>query len=134
MGVRKIVVGRVKAALVALDRKRSSVTILLTNDPEIRRLNRDYRQHDRATDVLSFHFQELKGIGDLSGQAVYLGDVVISIETAMRRAPRAKSAAGLARELERQVIHGLCHLFGHDHKRAAQARVMVALERRLGKL
>lgn len=119
---------RVRAALRALGRSRSSLAILLTDDLEIRALNRDFRKHDRATDVLSFHLQELAGEKDPAGQAVNLGDIVISIETARRRAPRGTS---LATELHRLTIHGLCHLFGHDHKRAAEAKVMYALERRL---
>ena len=118
---------RVRAALRALGRRRSSACLVLTDDDEIRTLNRTYRKHDRATDVLSFHLQELAGEGDPAGDGVALGDIVISVETARRRAPRARVAA----ELERLAIHGLCHLFGHDHKKPAEAKVMFALERRL---
>ena len=86
---------------------------MLTDDDEIRTLNRTYRKHDRATDVLSFHLQELAGEGDPAGDGVALGDIVISLETARRRAPGKR----LVTEAERLAIHGLCHLFGHDHKR-----------------
>jgi probable rRNA maturation factor len=85
---------------------------------------------DRATDVLSFHLQELAGETDPAGKGVELGDIVISVETARRRA-RGKR---LVAELERLAIHGLCHLFGHDHKRKPEAAVMFALERRLRRL
>jgi probable rRNA maturation factor len=124
--IRRELKARVRAALRALGRSRSSLAILLTDDREIRTLNRDFRKHDRATDVLSFHLQELAGEDDPAGEAVNLGDIVISIETARRRAPRGTS---LATELHRLTIHGLCHLFGHDHKRAGEAKVMYALER-----
>jgi probable rRNA maturation factor len=127
---RRQVAARVRAALRALGRSRSSATIVFTDDDEIRTLNRTYRDHDRATDVLSFHLQELAGEADPAGAGVELGDIVISVETAWRRAPRGR---GLA-ELERLAIHGLCHLFGHDHKRKPEARVMFALERRLRRL
>src|SRR6185369_10256938 len=54
---RRLLQARMRAALRALGRARSSATLLLTDDLEIRALNRDYRKHDRATDVLSFHLQ-----------------------------------------------------------------------------
>lgn len=121
---------RLRAALAALGRRRSSCTLVLTDDEEIRALNRDYRKMDRATDVLSFHLEQFVDETDERAQGAFLGDIVISIETARRRAPGKK----LASELERLAIHGLCHLFGHDHKRAAQAQLMYALERRLRRL
>lgn len=121
---------RLRAALAALDRRRSTCSLVLTDDDEIRTLNRTFRHMDRATDVLSFHLQELQDEADPAGAGVHLGDIVISIETARRRAPGKR----LVNELERLAIHGLCHLFGHDHKRANQAKVMYALERRLRRL
>lgn len=121
---------RVRRALRELDRTKSTVSLVFTDDLEIRTLNRDYRSHDRATDVLSFHLQELTGEVDPAGKGIELGDIVISVETAKRRSPGAKFLP----DLERLAIHGLCHLFGHDHKRKPQASVMYALERRLRKL
>jgi probable rRNA maturation factor len=121
------VAARLRAALVALGRRRSSATLVFTDDEEIRALNRTYRRHDRATDVLSFHLQELSGEADPAGEGVNLGDIVISVQTARRRA-RGRRLGG---ELERLAVHGLCHLFGHDHQRPAEAKVMFSLERRL---
>ena len=127
---RRRVAACVRLALRALGRSRSSATLVFTDDEEIRVLNRDYRKHDRATDVLSFHLQELAGEDDPAGQGIELGDIVISVETARRRA-RGKR---LVSELERLAIHGLCHLFGHDHKKKAEAKAMFALEARLRRL
>jgi len=121
---------RVRLALRALDRRRSSATLVFTDDEEIRVLNRDFRSHDRATDVLSFHLQELAGEADPSGDGIHLGDIVISVETARRRSGPRRFAS----ELHRLAIHGLCHLFGHDHKKPAEAKVMFALERRLRRI
>ncbi|HXU01578.1 MAG TPA: rRNA maturation RNase YbeY [Polyangia bacterium] len=129
-GARRRLVARVRTALRALGRQRSSTCLVLTDDDEIRTLNRTYRKHDRATDVLSFHLQELAGEGDPAGDGVALGDIVISLETARRRAPGKR----LITEAERLAIHGLCHLFGHDHKRPAEAKVMFTLERKLRRL
>jgi len=125
--VRRKVANRLRAALRRLGRSRSSATLLFTGDDEIRALNREFRRLDRATDVLSFHMQELEGEADPAGDGVFLGDIVISAETARRRSGRAR----LDDELERLAVHGLCHLFGHDHHRPGQARRMRALERQL---
>jgi probable rRNA maturation factor len=127
---RRRVAARLRLALRALGRARSSATLVFTDDEEIRVLNREYRKHDRATDVLSFHLQELAGEGDPAGDGIPLGDIVISVETARRRAHGRRLVA----ELERLAVHGLCHLFGHDHKKKAEATVMFALERRLRRL
>jgi probable rRNA maturation factor len=124
---RRQVATRVRTALRALDRAGSSATLVFTDDQEIRVLNREYRKHDRATDVLSFHLQELQGETDPAGRGINLGDIVISVETARRRAGSRR----LLSELERLAIHGLCHLFGHDHKRKPEAKVMYALEKKL---
>jgi probable rRNA maturation factor len=118
---------RLRAALRLLDRSRCSFTLLLTCDEEIRTLNRNYRKLDRATDVLSFHQQELAGEVDPASDGVFLGDIVISVETALRRSGKGR----LPGELARLAIHGLCHLFGHDHHRAGEAKIMRALEQRL---
>ena len=125
--VRRRVAARVRVALRALGRARSSATLVFTDDDEIRVLNRDFRKHDRATDVLSFHLQELAGEGDPAGDGIALGDIVISVETALRRSGKGR----LSGELGRLAIHGLCHLFGHDHHRPRPAKVMRALEQRL---
>lgn len=132
--VRRRVAARVRLALRALGRGRSSVTVVFMDDDEIRVLNRDFRKHDRATDVLSFHLQELAGEADPKGDGVELGDIVISVETARRRASGKRLGKSFVAELERLAIHGLCHLFGHDHKKKGEATVMFALERRLRRL
>jgi probable rRNA maturation factor len=118
---------RLRIALRSLDRSRCSVTLLLTCDPEIRALNRAYRKLDRATDVLSFHQHDLGGESDPQSDGVFLGDIVISVETALRRSGRGR----LPGELARLAMHGLCHLFGHDHHRSGPAKLMRKLEQKL---
>lgn len=120
-------VRRLREALRMIHRSSSQVSLLLTTDPEIRQLNRDYRNLDRTTDVLSFHQQDLKDETDPAGLGVHLGDIVISLETAHRRSGTGR----LQGELARLAIHGLCHLLGHDHHRPAPAKQMRALEQRL---
>ena len=123
----KTLAGLVRAGLRLLGRSRSSVSLLLTDDLEIRQLNRAFRKLDRATDVLSFPMQDLQDESDPAGEGVLLGDIVISVETARRRSGPAR----LDKELARLVVHGLAHLFGHDHHRPQQARRMRTLECRL---
>jgi probable rRNA maturation factor len=118
---------RLRAVLRLLGRTRCGVALLLTGDEEIRTLNRNYRKLDRATDVLSFHQQDLGGESDPAGDGVFLGDIVISVETALRRSGKGR----LPGELARLSIHGLCHLFGHDHHGPKEGKVMRALEQRL---
>lgn len=85
--------------------------VLLTNDRTIRRLNQRFRNKDKATDVLSFPCASDQ---DLSFENSYLGDVVISVETARRQA--LEKMHPLERELRILVIHGFLHLLGHDHE------------------
>jgi len=128
--MRDEVVRRLRAGLAELDRKGSIVTVVFTDDDEIRQLNSQFRKMHKATDVLSFHLQELQGEGDPAGKGINLGDIIISVETARRRAPGKR----LGSELQRLAVHGFAHLFGHDHKRPAQAKKMFALERKLRRL
>jgi probable rRNA maturation factor len=86
-------------------------TIVLVTDRVIRRLNRDFRNQDKPTDVLSFP----TGPGDLPYlDNPGLGDMIISVETARRQAFARHHS--LERELCVLVIHGLLHLLGYDHE------------------
>jgi probable rRNA maturation factor len=127
LATRRQLAARLREALRVLGRSRSQVSLLLTCDQEMRALNRDYRKLDRATDVLSFHQHDLGGVSDPAGDGVFLGDIVISVETACRRAGGRR----LPGELARLAIHGLCHLFGHDHHRPRPADEMRRLEQKL---
>lgn len=99
------------------------LSVLVVGDSAIRRLNRRWRRTDAATDVLSFP------TGDAPGPWKVLGDVVVSYETAERR---AKATGGrVEAELDRYLAHGLLHLLGYDHASRAQAREMAAREEKL---
>jgi len=115
---------------------RSELSLVLAGDRAIRALNREYRGDDRPTDVLSFSQLEQAGCHALDPHAIenragqLLGDVVISIDTALRQA-RELGVSRRAR-LRTLLIHGLLHLIGYDHERsAADARRMFAREREL---
>jgi probable rRNA maturation factor len=116
---------RAQAYLGALGRADAEVSVVLVGDGRIRALNRRWRGKDRATDVLSFPLSDPPGIGPL------LGDVVMSVDTAARRA-RAEGRP-LAKELDRYLAHGILHLLGFDHERAADARRMAEREAALAR-
>jgi probable rRNA maturation factor len=82
--------------------------VALVDDGRIQVLNRDFRGFDKPTDVLSFRTAR-KG-----ASKGYLGDIVISVETALRQARRRRST--LRRELEVLTLHGFLHLMGYDHE------------------
>ena len=87
------------------------LSLLITSDSEIQKLNKEYRDKDKATDVLSFSM--IEGLESPIPQPV-LGDIVISLETAERQAQ--EHDVNLYQELLRLLIHGLLHLCGYDHE------------------
>lgn len=97
----------------------------LTNDAEIQALNLQYRQQNRPTDVLAFAALEMGYPRRelLSSLPVYLGDIVISIDTASRQAIERHNP--LARELAWLAAHGLLHLLGWDHPEEESLRQML---------
>lgn len=106
---------------------RRELSLLLTDDAHIRELNRTWRSEDKATDVLSFPM-DAPGV-DPTTQPGPLGDIALSLETTARDA----AAIGWAPEdlASFLLIHGLCHLLGHDHGSRDEARAMRAAEDRL---
>jgi probable rRNA maturation factor len=117
---------RGRAFLSALELRDVELSVLLTDDPGIRTLNRRWRRKDRPTDVLSFPggAPAPGGTGPL-----HLGDVILSLDTARRQARAHRRS--LAGELDLYLAHGLLHLLGHDHHRRRDAERMAALEVRL---
>ena len=95
----------------------ATLTLRLTGNDEIRELNRRYRTVDASTDVLSFP-------GETTPEGRHLGDVVISVETAV-----ARSGAALEREIQVLALHGILHCLGYDHE--TDDGEMEALEQRL---
>lgn len=112
------------------------LSLMLTSDASIRALNRGYRHKDRATDVLSFsQIEERDGTPPdpravANTRGMPLGDVVISIDTALVQA--REYGVEPAERLRTLLIHGFLHLLGYDHERSsAEARKMFARESEL---
>lgn len=107
----------------------TEVDITIVDDEEIHILNREYRNVDRATDVLSFALDE--GEEDepelIDGPEEHLlGDIIISAETAKRQGE--EFGHGLEREIVYLAVHGLLHLLGYDHMTDEDKKIMRAKE------
>ncbi|NCP10798.1 MAG: rRNA maturation RNase YbeY [Sphingomonadales bacterium] len=110
------------------------ISLRLTDDDEVRTLNRDHRGKDRPTNVLSFPLDPLPAHPETHGPPVLLGDIVLArgvceTEAAMRD-------VALSAHVTHLCIHGTLHLIGYDHVDSTDAETMEALEirimRRLG--
>ena len=111
-----------------------SVTVCFVSDPAIAAMNRKFRDKSGPTDVLSFPTREPGSRAAPSGRSGrtpaahhYVGDIVISPQTARRYARRRSH--GLASELRVLILHGMIHLAGYDHEK--DNGEMMHLERRL---
>jgi probable rRNA maturation factor len=101
----------------------AEIAILLTDDAAIRVLNRQWRQQDKATNVLSFPSPTA------SMPAAHLGDIVIAYETLAREADAEDRP--FAHHLAHLAIHGYLHLIGYDHMTDSEAVDMEQLETRV---
>lgn len=113
-----------KAAMAALHQQsapdETDLTIVITDDDQLRQLNSQYRDIDSPTDVLSFP----ANFTDPENEIPYLGDILISYDRA-----EAQAVAGghtVISELQLLVVHGVLHLLGHDHADSADKRQMWA--------
>ena len=120
----------------------AELNILLTSNEEIHRINREFRQIDRPTDVLSFPMVDYPAPGDFdhcedegedcfnpeTGELV-LGDIVISVDKVLEQAEAFGHSA--ERELAFLCAHSMFHLFGYDHMEEEERLVMEDKQRRL---
>ncbi|KAF4353287.1 hypothetical protein F8388_026290 [Cannabis sativa] len=101
------------------------LSVLLCNDEFIRKLNKEWRDEDHATDVLSMSDH----IPDLNLPILMLGDIVISMETAARQAE--ERGISLIDEIRILMVHGLLHLLGFDHEISEEAEMEMEKEEEL---
>lgn len=93
----------------------AEISVILINNADIRELNREYRNKDTETDVLSFPLGD-NGVYDFNPEsnAAILGDIVISVEKAVEQADRFGHE--LQREIGYLTVHSMLHLLGYDHE------------------
>jgi probable rRNA maturation factor len=108
-------------AAAKLENKKGTVSLLFTDDDNIRRLNKQYRGKDAVTDVLSFP----------SGEEGFLGDIALSLPRAFEQAK--EYGHSVEREVAFLVAHSMLHLFGYGHDSEDDERAMRELQREIMK-
>lgn len=112
-----------------LGNERLEASVLFTSDAEVHELNRDWRQRDKPTNVLSFPMLERDDLLALAadGPPELLGDIALAHETCAREA--VEKGVPLHHHAAHLLVHGLLHLAGHDHELGEEeAEAMEALE------
>jgi len=104
----------------------TEVSLVFTDDESIRAINAEWRQKDKATNVLSFPAYPISP-GKMPGPM--LGDIIIARETVEREA--AELEKPFDDHLTHLMVHGFLHLFGYDHMNNAEAEIMEGLETRI---
>ena len=109
-------------ALDAIGNHGSSATIAFVSDKNIHKLNKQFRNVDKPTDVLSFP----------AGEETNLGDIAISVETAAMQAK--ENGLSFETEIAQLILHGLLHLCGYDHEtdNGEMNRLELRLRKKLG--
>ncbi|HHV59585.1 MAG TPA: rRNA maturation RNase YbeY [Clostridiaceae bacterium] len=127
-----------KAALLCLKEVEfdmpSEISVYLVDDEYIREVNRDYRNIDRPTDVLSFPLLEIdhgsftpsESDFDLDQNLLVLGDIIISIETAIKQSELYGHS--FEREITFLLTHGVFHLLGFDHVNPEDEKLMMGMQ------
>ena len=121
-----LVAESLKAALEesgALLLEGAEVSLLFCDDTRIRELNRDFRGHDKATNVLSFPTP------DPLETALFIGDIAVAYQTISREAQ--EQGRSLDQHSRHMIVHGFLHLLGYDHEDEDEAEAMEALEVRV---
>ena len=101
------------------------ITVLVAGPDHIQQLNRDFRNVDRVTDVLTFPSREGEAL--LGSPDGYLGDIMICRSRAVEQAE--EYGHSLSRELAFLAVHGTLHILGYDHMNEAEEQVMRASQR-----
>ena len=109
----------IAAAAAALAAPSREVSVVLTDDASIQKLNREWRKIDKPTNVLSFPAAK-------AGGAAFLGDIVIAYETLAREC--ADEDKVFLHHLAHLTVHGFLHLIGYDHQIDSDADAMEGLE------
>ncbi len=106
----------------------AEIDLLFVDNEAIREMNREYRDKDSATDVLSFPMYEADEEIDDEDEILF-GDIVISLERAQEQCE--EYGHSLEREVMYLLVHGLLHLSGYDHMEEEEKKVMRAQEEKL---
>tara|TARA_B100000787_G_scaffold124251_1_gene93614 strand:+ start:25 stop:486 length:462 start_codon:yes stop_codon:yes gene_type:complete len=106
-------------------KKKLCLTILLSNNKNIKKLNKKFRNKNKATDVLSFPFEKKINIK----KSPYIGDIIISFE--FMNKPKALSTLEFKNKVTKIFIHGFLHLLGYDHIKLKDFKMMSIQEEKI---
>ncbi len=103
-------------------------TLLLSDNSEIKKLNKKFRKKNKTTDVLSFPFHKKNTLNSKlkKNKEVYLGDIIINLNKVKNK----NNIEKFKLEFNKLWIHGLIHLFGHDHKKNKDFSEMQKIEKK----
>jgi probable rRNA maturation factor len=105
------------------------ISLTLVDNPSIQKLNKEFRNLDRPTDVLSFALEEGTALAMPQNSVPMLGEIVISAEKALAQAE--EYGHSFQREMAFLTVHGMLHLLGYDHQTPAQRKEMEGLQRQI---
>jgi len=108
-------------------KKKISLTILLSNNKNIKKLNKKYRNKNKSTDVLSFPSEKKINIK----KSPYIGDIIFSYE--FMNKPKALSALEFKSKVTKTFIHSFLHLLGYDHIKLNDFKEMLIHEEKIYK-
>ena len=108
--------------------KKVNFTLLLSNNKGIKKLNKEFRNKNKSTDVLSFPFNKKKRIS----KKTYIGDIIISYN--FMNKPESQNLKDFKEKVIKTFIHGFLHLLGFDHVKDKDYKKMLNEEERLFKL
>ena len=108
--------------------KKVSLTLLLSNNKNIQKLNKIFRKKNKSTDILSFPFSKKVRIS----KKTYLGDIIISYN--FMNKPRSQNIKNFKEKVIKTFIHGFLHLLGFDHMKDKDYRKMLSEEEKIYKL
>ena len=106
-------------------KKKVILTILLSNNKNIKKLNKKFRNKNKSTDVLSFPFDQKFNVK----KSPYIGDIIVSYE--FMNKPKTLSALGFKSKVTKIFIHGFLHLLGYDHIKLKDFKVMLIEEEKI---
>ena len=109
-------------------KKTLTCSLLLSGSKEIKNLNKKFRNKNKSTDILSFPFYEKEKLKKkiTKNKEIYLGDVIINLNKVKNKNNKIK----FKKELNKLWIHGLVHLFGHQHKKDKDFITMNKIEKK----
>ena len=96
---------------------KASINLIVTDNEYIQKINKDYRNKDKPTDVISFVYID-PPFPDINSKNKFLGDIFISLEKASSQAKDYEVT--LKDEIKRLLVHGVLHLIGYDHERSKE--------------